>query len=74
MTRKFNVAIVGAHRGTGFIQPFDTITETEVTALCDLNEETLHSSPLIALSSVAEAGVLAQLGDFLTLLFRRMFG
>ena len=43
MTRQLNVGIVGARRGTGFIQPFNTIAETEVTALCDLNEETLRT-------------------------------
>ena len=43
MTRRFNVGIVGARRGTGHILPFSTITETEVAALCDLNEETLHT-------------------------------
>lgn len=52
------------------IQAGDELGELRVS----VNEETLHSSPLIALSNVAEAGVLAQLGDFLTLLFRRMFG
>ena len=52
------------------IQAGDELGELRVS----LNDETLHSGPLVALSSVAEAGVFAQLGDFLTLLFRRMFG
>ena len=52
------------------IQAGDELGELRVS----VNEETLHSGPLIALSDVAEAGVFAQLGDFLTLLFRRMFG
>ena len=36
------VGIVGAHRGAGHIRPFTTITETEVTAICDLNEDILN--------------------------------
>ena len=52
------------------IQAGDELGELRVS----LNEETLHNGPLIALSPVEEAGVFAQLGDFLTLLFRRMFG
>ena len=51
------------------IQAGDELGELNVS----LDEETLYSGPLIALSDVAEAGVFAQLGDFLTLLFRRMF-
>ena len=52
------------------IQAGDELGELHVS----VNEETLHSSPLIALSNVPEAGVFAQVGDFFTLLFRRMFG
>ena len=51
------------------IQAGDQLGELRVS----MNEETLHSGPLIALSDVTEAGVFAQLGDFLKLLFRRMF-
>ncbi|MCY4212157.1 MAG: D-alanyl-D-alanine carboxypeptidase [Gammaproteobacteria bacterium] len=52
------------------IQAGDALGELRVS----VNEETLHSGPLIALSDVAEAGIFAQLGDYLTLLFRRIFG
>ena len=52
------------------IEAGDELGELRVS----LNEETLYSGPLIALSNVGEAGILARLGDFLTLLFRRMFG
>ena len=43
MKHPLNVGIVGAHRGASFIRPFTTITETAVTALCDLNENTLNA-------------------------------
>ncbi len=43
MKDRLAVGIVGAHRGASFIRPFTTITETEVTAICDLNETTLNS-------------------------------
>ena len=52
------------------IRAGDALGELRVS----VNEETLHSGPLIALSDVAEAGIFAQLGDYLTLLFRRIFG
>ncbi|MFC1716486.1 Gfo/Idh/MocA family protein [Candidatus Poribacteria bacterium] len=42
MKEKLRVGIVGAHRGSSFIRPFTTITETDVTAICDTNEETLN--------------------------------
>ena len=42
MKDRLKVGIVGARRGAGHIRPFTTITETEVTAVCDLNEDTLH--------------------------------
>ena len=42
MKDRLKVGIVGARRGAGHIRPFTTITETEVTAICDLNEDTLH--------------------------------
>lgn len=37
-----NVGIVGAHRGASFIDPFTTITETQVVAICDVNEASLN--------------------------------
>ena len=43
MANKLKVGIVGAHRGSSYFQPFSTITETEVTAVCDINETTLQS-------------------------------
>ena len=42
MKNQLKVGIVGMHRGSGFIQSFTTITETEVAAICDLNEDTLN--------------------------------
>ncbi len=51
------------------IQAGDELGELRVS----VNEETLHSGPLIALSDVAEAGAFAQLSDYLRLLFRRIF-
>lgn len=43
MVNKLKVGIVGAHRGSSYFQPFNTIAETEVTAVCDINEATLQS-------------------------------
>ncbi|MCZ6679276.1 MAG: Gfo/Idh/MocA family oxidoreductase [Candidatus Poribacteria bacterium] len=42
MKDQLEVGIVGARRGSSFIQPFTTITETKVAAVCDLNENTLN--------------------------------
>ena len=61
MKKKFNVGIVGARRGTGHIQPFRTIMETDVAALCDLNEETLHTV-------ATEHGIAKQFTDYEKLL------
>lgn len=41
---KIKVGIVGAHRGSSYFQPFNVITETEVTAVCDINEITLQNT------------------------------
>ena len=43
MTDKLKVGIVGAHRGSSYFQPLSTITETEVTAVCDVNQATLEN-------------------------------
>ena len=43
MKDKLRVGVVGLHRGSSFIQSFTTVTETEVTAICDVNEETLKA-------------------------------
>ena len=51
------------------IQAGDELGELHVS----LNEETIHDVPLIALSTVGEAGVFARVSDFLRLLVRRMF-
>ena len=42
MKDQLNVGIVGAHRGASFIDPFTTITETQVVAICDVNEASLN--------------------------------
>lgn len=43
MTDKLKVGIVGAHRGSSYFQPLSTITETEITAVCDINQATLEN-------------------------------
>ncbi len=43
MTDKLKVGIVGAHRGSSYFQPLSTITETEVIAVCDINQATLEN-------------------------------
>src|SRR5690348_5342242 len=44
MNRKLRVGIVGAPRGGGYLSGFRAVTETEVAAMCDLNEQTLKDS------------------------------
>ena len=44
MANQLKVGIVGAHRGSSYFQPFQAIAETTVTAVCDINEETLQST------------------------------
>lgn len=41
MSDKLNVGIVGAPRGRGFVNAFQSLPETQVTALCDSNADTL---------------------------------
>ena len=43
MANQLKVGIVGAHRGSSYVAPFKAIAETDVTAFCDLNEETLQN-------------------------------
>lgn len=43
MPHPIKVGIVGAHRGSSYVQPFTAIAETEVTAVCDINESTLKN-------------------------------
>jgi len=43
MKDQLNVGIVGARRGSYFITPFRMIAETEVAAVCDLNQGTLNA-------------------------------
>lgn len=43
MADTIKVGIVGAHRGSSYFQPFNVITETEVVAVCDINETALHN-------------------------------
>ncbi|MBM3215965.1 Gfo/Idh/MocA family oxidoreductase [Candidatus Poribacteria bacterium] len=42
MSASLRVGIVGAPRGSSFIRAFRTIRQTEVVALCDVNETTLN--------------------------------
>ena len=43
MSNQLKVGIVGAHRGSSYVAPFKAIGETDVTAVCDINEETLQN-------------------------------
>ncbi len=43
MTNKLKVGIVGANRGSSYFHQFGTITETEVAAICDINETSLQN-------------------------------
>ena len=42
MKEELKVGIVGANRGSSFITPFTAISETKVTAICDINAEALQ--------------------------------
>ena len=42
MNSKLKVGIVGAPRGSGFIRAFQTVSETELVAICDLNPDVLE--------------------------------
>ena len=42
MTEELKIGIAGANRGSSFMVPFTTISETKVTAICDLNEDVLE--------------------------------
>lgn len=44
MKDELKVGIVGLGRGAGFIRPFTTITETKVTAICDVDENRLNNA------------------------------
>jgi len=44
MNRKLRVGIVGAPRGGGYLSGFRAVSESEVAAMCDLNEQTLKES------------------------------
>ena len=41
MKKELKVGIVGANRGSSFMAPFTAISETTVTAICDINEDVL---------------------------------
>ena len=38
---RYRVGLVGAHRGSSLVSPFQAFPETQITALCDLNPERL---------------------------------
>jgi predicted dehydrogenase len=38
---KYRIGLVGANRGSGLVHPFSVFPETEIAALCDLNEKRL---------------------------------
>ena len=42
MKEELKVGIVGANRGSSFITPFTAISETKVTAICDINADALQ--------------------------------
>ena len=41
MAAKYRIGLVGARRGSSLVSPFMLYPETEITALCDLDEKTL---------------------------------
>ena len=41
MKEELKVGIVGAYRWSSFMAPFTAISETTVTAICDINEDVL---------------------------------
>ena len=43
MADKLKVGVAGLHRGSSFIPAFTSIAETEVAAICDVDEETLET-------------------------------
>ncbi len=43
MADQLRVGIVGAGRGSSYVAPFKAIVETEVTAFCDVNSDTLQN-------------------------------
>lgn len=43
MSKKLKVGIVGANRGSSYFRQFDTIVETDVVAVCDINEASLQN-------------------------------
>ena len=42
MKEELKVGIVGANRGSSFMAPFTSISETKVTAICDISEDALE--------------------------------
>ena len=42
MKEELKVGIVGANRGSSFMAPFTSISETKVTAICDISEDELE--------------------------------
>ena len=39
MTSELKVGLVGVPRGSGFIRAFQTVNETALVAICDINTE-----------------------------------
>ncbi len=42
MTSELKVGLVGVPRGSGFIRAFQTVNETALVAICDINNEILN--------------------------------
>ena len=42
MTSELKVGLVGVPRGSGFIQAFQTVNETALVAICDINTKILN--------------------------------
>ncbi|MGQ9609697.1 MAG: Gfo/Idh/MocA family protein [bacterium] len=42
MDKQLKVGIVGAPRGSGFVRAIQTVTETELAAICDIREDVLN--------------------------------
>lgn len=60
---EYRVGLVGANRGSGLIHPFSVFPETEITALCDLDETRLADAG--EYFGVADRALFADYEDFL---------
>ena len=59
----YRIGLVGVNRGSGLVHPFSILDETEIAALCDLNEIRLAEAG--AYYTVADSGLFTDYGAFL---------